>query len=92
MFVPGQIANPNGRPRGSVNKSTASVKAALQEAFEGMGGIEALKTWGKENPQLFYPIWSKLLPTEMHVSDMRGVKDLSDSELEEKRRKLLKLA
>lgn len=77
-----------GRPKGSVNKSTASVKAALQEAFEGMGGVEALKTWGKDNPQLFYPIWSKLLPTEMHVSDMRDVKQMDDAELDNQRRAL----
>lgn len=91
MFEPGNNANPKGRPVGSVNKTTASVKAALTEAFDGIGGVTALITWGRENPQLFYPIWSKMLPTEMQVTDLREVSKLTDDEIAE-RRKQMKLS
>lgn len=77
-----------GRPKGSINKTTASVKQALTEAFDGMGGTPALVVWGKANPQLFYPIWSKMLPTEMQVTDLREVSKLSDEEIAERRRQM----
>ena len=54
-----------GRRPGSRNKSTAAVKQALTEAFSELGGTQALVRWGKKNPHLFYPLWAKMLPTEI---------------------------
>lgn len=54
-----------GRPKGSVNKTTASVKAALTAAFDAIGGDEALATWAQANPTEFYKLWAKMLPTEL---------------------------
>lgn len=56
-----------GRPKGTPNKSTASVKAALTEAFEKLGGATALVAWGKlpENRGEFYKLWAKMLPQEV---------------------------
>jgi hypothetical protein len=54
-----------GRKKGSTNKVTVAVKDALTQAFSLMGGVKALAAWGKDNPELFYPIWSKLLPQEV---------------------------
>jgi hypothetical protein len=54
-----------GRPPGSVNKTTAAVKETLMAAFDGMGGLDALIEWGKENRTPFYQIWAKLLPQEI---------------------------
>lgn len=56
-----------GRRKGTPNRTTASVKAALVEAFNELGGVAALVKWGKKNPALFYPLWAKLLPQEVKV-------------------------
>lgn len=54
-----------GRAKGTPNKSTASVKAALTQAFEDMGGVDSLVEWGQENQTEFYKLWSKLLPSQL---------------------------
>ena len=54
-----------GRPKGSPNKSTASVKAALEEAFERRGGVPALIAWANEEPAEFYKLWGKMLPAKI---------------------------
>jgi len=51
-----------GRQAGTPNRTTASVKAALEAAFEEMGGIEKLTEWAAENPGEFYKLYAKLLP------------------------------
>ena len=70
-----------GRKKGSVNKTTAAVKSALQEAFVKLGGVKSLVAWGKHNPTDFYKLWAKLLPTEIKNADgevlMLKVIDLS---------------
>jgi hypothetical protein len=43
---------------------TASIKGALTEAFDGLGGVPALVQWGKTNPTPFYLCWSRLAPKE----------------------------
>lgn len=58
-----------GRPKGVPNKSTAKVKEALALAFEGVGGVVALKGWAQDNPTEFYKLWAKLLPTEVSGPD-----------------------
>ena len=59
-----------GRPPGSPNKTTTSVKAALEEAFEKMGGVGALVEWGSKevNRAEFYKLWAKLLPKDITLS------------------------
>jgi len=42
-----------GRPKGSVNKLTASVKEAIEAAFHGVGGHEYLMRQANEHPQAF---------------------------------------
>lgn len=54
-----------GRVAGTPNKSTASVKAALEQAFEKMGGVDALTDWAGENPTEFYKLYAKLLPVHL---------------------------
>jgi hypothetical protein len=54
-----------GRTKGTPNKTTASVKQALSEAFEGMGGVDALLAWGSDNQTEFYKLWAKLLPVDV---------------------------
>jgi len=54
-----------GRPKGVPNKFTASIREAFKEAFDGMGGAQGLMEWGTANPNLFYPLASKLIPIEV---------------------------
>ena len=56
-----------GRKAGTPNRSTASVKAAIETAFKNLGGVDALTRWGEENPGEFYKLWAKLLPKEVHA-------------------------
>lgn len=58
-----------GRKKGTPNKRTAEVKAALQAAFDQIGGVKALTAWGKDNQTEFYRLWGKLLPVEMKTPE-----------------------
>ena len=55
-----------GRKPGAINKTTASVKAAVMAAFDQVGGVASLVKWAKANPGAFYALWVKLLPLETH--------------------------
>lgn len=61
--------NRSGRPKGAVNKTTKAAKEAIAEAFENMGGIQALVEWaGKndDNRKVFYSqIWPKIVPLQI---------------------------
>lgn len=58
-----------GRPKGSPNKSTATVKAALQNVYTKRGGDAALLKWADENQTEFYKLWGRMLPTEVSGPD-----------------------
>ncbi len=55
----------SGRPKGTKNKYT-TMKAAFTDAFEEIGGADALAEWAKKdkNKGTFYKILTKLLPSE----------------------------
>lgn len=54
------------------NKSTASVKAALSEAFDKRGGVPSLLAWAEAEPTEFYRLWSKMIPAEVEMSGKGG--------------------
>ncbi len=57
-----------GRVKGTPNKLSASAKEAIQLAFEGLGGTDALIEWAKDpkNKGVFYStIYPKLVPHEV---------------------------
>ena len=56
-----------GRQKGTPNKTTVQVKQALLEAFDELGGVPSLVTWGMDNPTAFYQLWSKLAPIEAKI-------------------------
>lgn len=68
-----------GRLRGTPNKTTSEVKAALSEAFDDLGGVPSLVTWGRTQPTEFYKLWTKLLPTELKADVSIGLEDLIDA-------------
>lgn len=55
-----------GRPKGSPNKTTLAVKDALTQAFDKLGGVPALVRFAKKRPDLFYPLWGRMLPHEVN--------------------------
>ena len=55
--APAKCAKSAGRPKAA----TTLVREALQAAFEGMGGVEALTAWAEANPKEFYSLYIKLL-------------------------------
>lgn len=57
-----------GRQKGTPNKTTVAVKKALEQAFDGLGGVPSLIAWAKSEPAEFYKLWAKLLPNEFKVA------------------------
>jgi hypothetical protein len=64
---PGQ--NTKGKPKGAINKVSRSVKEALTEAFDKMGGVPSLVKWGRLNQTDFYKLWTRLLPIQITGND-----------------------
>lgn len=77
-----------GRKKGTPNKTTASIKEAIMLAFDGIGGLEKLTEWARDNETEFYKIWAKLLPQELQHSGPNGkpiqfqAHEYSDAEIE----------
>lgn len=44
------------------------MREAFALAFDQMGGVNALVKWGKDNPSLFYPLASKLIPIDVNAN------------------------
>jgi len=63
-----RVKTGGGSRKGIPNKSTAAVKEALQEAFEGAGGVESLIAFAEANKAEFYKLWVKMLPQEVKAS------------------------
>lgn len=60
-----------GRKAGTVNKITANVRDAFEQAFAQMGGVPQLVTWAKDNQGEFYKLFSRLLPVQVNA-DVTG--------------------
>lgn len=44
---------------------TRNVREQFQHAFELIGGIPRLAHWAHQNPDKFFPLYSKLIPTQV---------------------------
>ena len=53
-----------GRPKGAVNKTTASVKEMLLGALEELGGQQWLIEQAKTEPRAFMTLLARLIPAE----------------------------
>jgi hypothetical protein len=74
----GVSGNPSGRRKGARNKFT-TLKAAFVNAFQKLGGEEALLEWIKENDlksgerkKEFFKMVATMLPRDIEVSGKEG--------------------
>src|SRR5688572_3149382 len=51
-----------GRPKGSLNKITNEAKAAIQMAFDKLGGVDRLVAWAKEDKKNEFAFYTKIYP------------------------------
>lgn len=54
-----------GRPKGSANKATAEIKAAIVEAFEKAGGVDYLVKVASDDPRTFCGLIGKVIPLQV---------------------------
>jgi len=75
-----------GRPKGLQNSLTVSVKDAIQNAFQELGGMSYLVHVGRNDPRTFCALLSKLLPTKLANADgsplLAALTELTDAQLE----------
>ena len=75
-----------GRAKGTPNQLTASIKDAIQNAFEELGGTSYLVHVGRSDPRTFCALLSKLLPTKLSNADgsplLAALTELTDAQLE----------
>lgn len=57
-FGPG---NP-GKPKGALSKTTKTAKEAIALAAEGLGGVNRLVDWAKEDPANERAFWASIYP------------------------------
>ncbi len=63
-----------GRPKGSPNKVSASVKESIMCVYEDLGGRQGLAAWAKSHPNnkaKLYEWWARMAPKEI-VADVKG--------------------
>ena len=75
-----------GRAKGTPNQLTASIKDAIHNAFEELGGMSYLVHVGRTDPRTFCALLSKLLPTKLANADgsplLAALTELTDAQLE----------
>lgn len=57
-----------GRPKGSVNKTTAAIKDMVTTALSNAGGIDYLVRQADENPTAFLTLVGKVLPLQVDAN------------------------
>lgn len=65
---------PRGISRSQNGFSRQDVINAFARAFEMIGGVQRMALWANQNPDKFYPLYSKLLPsTAIQIGDNNDV-------------------
>jgi hypothetical protein len=81
---PGEVRNPNGRPKGSRNKLGEAFIQALHDDFTEHGVATIVKV-REERPHEYLKVVAGLLPKELKIE---RADELSDSELDQRIRQL----
>jgi hypothetical protein len=83
MAAPKGTMPPNagrGRPRGSRNKITSTIKEALEASFDAIGGAEWLAQQAHQNSSAYLHLLGRLLPSELRAEIQgAGVPGLADA-------------
>jgi len=61
-----------GRKKGTPNKLTSEVKAAIEAAFVAVGGSAYLKGIAKDKPEVFCSLLAKVLPHQVNHAAGEG--------------------
>ena len=62
-----------GRPKGVRNKLTATVKEAIVEAFNQVGGVNYLVSIAKDDPKTFCALVGKVIPLQVTGEDGKPI-------------------
>ena len=68
--VPANLTNAGmGRPKGSKNKISLSIKEALIESFQRLGGVDCLEEQGRKNPVAYLMLLKSIMPLQVSGVD-----------------------
>jgi len=56
-----------GRKKGTPNKLTADVRAAIMQAFDAVGGAKWLETLARRDPKAFSVLLTKVIPNKVEA-------------------------
>ena len=56
-----------GRPKGSVNKTTAAAKDMIAQAAERLGGVDRIVEWAQADPENEKAFWTGMFPRLLPV-------------------------
>lgn len=56
-----------GRPKGVPNKTTKTIRAAIEASFEKVGGANYLARMAIEQPTAYMSLLAKVLPAHMNI-------------------------
>jgi hypothetical protein len=56
-----------GRPKGSLNKTTAALREALKQSFEEVGGVDYLVKLARTDPKTYCRLLAKLIPDALKL-------------------------
>lgn len=71
-----------GRPKGSQDRISRTVKENILTVFDGIGGTKAMINWARRNKTEFYKLYARLMPTQITATvDLRDASEFTDSEL-----------
>lgn len=63
----GKERNKGGRPRGSLNKTSATAKENVIAVFNRLKGTAWMEAWAKKNPNEYFRLYAKLIPAAVEV-------------------------
>ncbi len=86
-FKPGQVANPNGRPKGARSKLGEAFIEALHDDFL-QNGVAAIQVVRAEKPDQYLKVIASLLPKDVNLNINEQYGEMSDDELIDRIRQL----
>jgi hypothetical protein len=74
---PGEVRNPDGRPKGSRHKLDELFVKALYEDFK-TGGVTAIQKCREEKPDVYLKVVASVVPKQVDVKADQSLTDLAD--------------